>query len=85
MVSISTNWHIRPALPPEPRYLPGGTEVWIVISAQDLGITDWLWAKVCGDYKLKASTIFHKMDQQHQKVQYSGKVKAQPTNYGHPF
>jgi hypothetical protein len=50
------------------RYLPGGPEVWIVISAQDLGITDWFWAKVCGDYKIKASTIFHELDQQHQKL-----------------
>jgi hypothetical protein len=25
------------------RYLPGGPEVWIEISAQDLGITDWFW------------------------------------------
>jgi hypothetical protein len=54
------------------RYLPGGPEVWIVISAQDLGISDWFWAKVCGDYKIKASTIFHKMDQQHQKLRWQG-------------
>lgn len=53
------------------QYFPGGPEVWITISPQDLGITGF-WAVVCGKYKIRASTIFQGMQEYHQQRQLEG-------------
>ena len=46
------------------RYVPGGREVYVTITPQDLGITG-LWAWICGEYKIAASSIFESMQNFH--------------------
>ena len=52
-------------------YLVEGPDVFITIKPQDLGITG-VWAVVCGDYKIKASALFDKMQNYHTKRQSDG-------------
>ena len=53
------------------RYIPGGPEVYITITPQDLGITG-LWAWICGEYKIAASSIFESMQKFHKQRQSEG-------------
>ena len=53
------------------RYVPGGQEVVIAITPQELGITG-VWSWLCGEYKIKASIIFDEMQQYHQQRQMKG-------------
>ena len=53
------------------RYVPGGPEVHITIAPQDLGITG-LWARICGEYKIKASDVFDELQEFHQQRQREG-------------
>jgi hypothetical protein len=43
-------------------YTPGGPERFIVIAPQDLGITG-IMAWWCGGYRIKASELFHSMQE----------------------
>ena len=49
-------------------YVPTGPEYLIRITPGDLGITGF-WAMVCGDYTIKASHLFEKMNKYHQELQ----------------
>lgn len=53
------------------RYVPGGTEIFITFSPQDLGITGF-WALLCGEYKIKASDLFQEIRDEHTNRQSSG-------------
>merc|ERR1712176_397083 len=44
------------------RYVAGGTEVFITIKPENLGITGF-WAVLCGEYKIKVSDLFRKMQE----------------------
>ena len=53
------------------RYVAGGPEVFITIKPQDLGITGF-WAVLCGEYNIKASDLFRKMQENQTKRQAEG-------------
>ena len=53
------------------RYEPGGEEIFITITPQDLGIPP-VWAFFCRDYKLKASDIFETINECHKDRQRRG-------------
>ena len=53
------------------QFAPGGHEVFITITPQELGITGG-WAWLCGEYKIKASDIFDEMQNFHQNRQREG-------------
>jgi hypothetical protein len=52
-------------------YFPGGPEYLITITPGDLGING-VWALVCGEYRIKASLAFAKMQEFHQRRQAKG-------------
>ena len=52
-------------------YVTGGTEVFITIKPENLGITGF-WAVLCGEYKIKASDLFRKMQEYHTRRQLRG-------------
>lgn len=53
------------------RYDPNGPKCFITITPGDLGITG-VWAFLCGDYKIKASVLFHEMRQMQLERQRDG-------------
>ena len=53
------------------QYTPNGEEVVIVIKPADLGISGPL-AVLCGEYKLRASEIFHQMEKYQKSRQARG-------------
>lgn len=53
------------------QFEPGGEEVSITITPQELGISGG-WAWLCGEYKIKASVIFGEIDRYHKNLQKEG-------------
>jgi hypothetical protein len=54
------------------RYTEGGEDILIVIKPEDLGITGWFAAWRLGSYVLKASEMFHEVNEMHKALQAEG-------------